>query len=350
MSEKFLHKPFSEINLDDPFFDSLKSDYKEFSNWFSRKADENDSAFIQLVDGSLEGFLYLKIEDGPITDVNPPLKVDKALKVGTFKITPHGTRLGERFIKKSLDYAINNNICIIYVTIFSHHNYLLNMFLKFGFTINGKKETQNGIENVLVKNLTSISNDILKDYPLVDCNSNSFLIGIKPEYHTKLFPDSKLFNENFDIIRDVSHTNSITKVYIAKMYSLSQVKPNDNLVIYRTKDDKGPARYRSVATTICTVEDIRKLHSFSSFDEVKNFCKNYSIFSDKEISGFFSSDNSYYAIKMTYNISLSKRIIQGDLIDKVNINPSYWGFSALTQEQFNDIITLGNVNVGYLIS
>ena len=37
---------FSKINLDDPFFDSLKSDYKEFPNWFSKKREKGESAFI----------------------------------------------------------------------------------------------------------------------------------------------------------------------------------------------------------------------------------------------------------------------------------------------------------------
>ncbi len=35
MAGKFQWQYFSEINLSDPFFDSLKSDYKEFSNCFN---------------------------------------------------------------------------------------------------------------------------------------------------------------------------------------------------------------------------------------------------------------------------------------------------------------------------
>lgn len=349
MSEKFLYQQFTEINLDDKFFDSLKKDYKEFSDWFNRKKSEGDSAFIQLIDNSLEGFLYLKQEDGPITDIEPTLDCEKALKIGTFKINPHGTRLGERFIKKSIDYAINENINYIYVTIFSHHDYLLNMFLKFGFKIHGSKTTPNGTENVLVKSISNIENNILLDYPKVKVDSNSYLLGIKPEYHTNLFPDSKLFNETFDVIKDVSHTNSITKIYVAKMYSLSALKPNDNLVIYRTSDKQGPAFYRSVATTVCTVQDIRKLKSFSTFDEFKKYCKNYSIFSDQELKAFFYSNQTYYAIKMIYNVSLNKRITQGRLINEVGINPQYWGFTKLTNDQFNSILELGEINNSYLI-
>lgn len=99
MNENFMRKPFKEIDLNDEFFDSLKKDYKEFTNWFNTKAIENDSAFIQLVNNNLSGFLYLKEETGPITDVSPKINCTKAIKIGTFKINSRGTRLGERFIK-----------------------------------------------------------------------------------------------------------------------------------------------------------------------------------------------------------------------------------------------------------
>ena len=37
---------FSEINLSDPFFDSLKQDYEEFPSWFLRKANERAYVFV----------------------------------------------------------------------------------------------------------------------------------------------------------------------------------------------------------------------------------------------------------------------------------------------------------------
>lgn len=350
MSEQFLYKPFSEININDEFFDSLKSDYTEFADWFNRKSSANENAFIQLVDNSLEGFLYLKEEDGPVTDVTPNINCEKAIKIGTLKINPHGTRLGERFIKKSLDFAMDKNITMLYVTIFSHHENLLNMFLKFGFVVHGSKETPNGIENVLVKDLSSVRNDLLLDYPLVHSNTNSFLLAIRPEFHTRLFPDSKLYNETFDVIRDVSHTNSISKIYIAKMNEMSAIKPNDNLLIYRTTDIPGKAFFRAVATTICVVEDIKSLQSFNNFNDLKDYCKNYSIFTDHELRNYLRSNDSYYAIKMTYNISLNKRLTRGELINNVGISKNqYWGLIQLTNDEFDSILHLGQVNYNYII-
>ncbi len=32
---------FSELSLADPFFDSLKEGYKEFPDWFAKKANED---------------------------------------------------------------------------------------------------------------------------------------------------------------------------------------------------------------------------------------------------------------------------------------------------------------------
>ena len=35
---------FKNINLNDPFFDSLKSDYAEFSDWFEKKSENKKTS------------------------------------------------------------------------------------------------------------------------------------------------------------------------------------------------------------------------------------------------------------------------------------------------------------------
>ena len=39
-------KAFSELDLNDSFFDTLKGDYPEFAEWFNRKASEGESAYV----------------------------------------------------------------------------------------------------------------------------------------------------------------------------------------------------------------------------------------------------------------------------------------------------------------
>ena len=38
---------FCNISLSDPFFNSLKEDYPEFSKWYNKKKKDNAKAFIQ---------------------------------------------------------------------------------------------------------------------------------------------------------------------------------------------------------------------------------------------------------------------------------------------------------------
>lgn len=118
MSDYLELKKFKDINLNDEFFDSLKNDYAEFEEWFKRKSDKE--AYILEQDGNIMGFLYLKVEDGPINDISPILDVSKALKMGTLKIDAHGTKLGERFIKKTLDHAIYENSEVCYLSRISY--------------------------------------------------------------------------------------------------------------------------------------------------------------------------------------------------------------------------------------
>ena len=49
-------QPFGNINLADPFFDSLKAVYPEFSVWYAKKAAAGEKAYV---------FFF---EDGRVTD------------------------------------------------------------------------------------------------------------------------------------------------------------------------------------------------------------------------------------------------------------------------------------------
>lgn len=221
---------FADINLDDPFFDSLKRNYAEFTDWFMRKAVSGESAYILTnAKGLIDAFLYLKIETESVSDIEPSLEEGVKIKVGTLKVNAHGTRLGERLVKKIFDYAVVNNADIVYVTVFDEHESLIDLLIRYGFTQYGFKQTINGKEKVLVKSMREIHNDLLLDYPLIQTKeARKFVLSIRPEFHSKLFPDSILNNEApYDIIRDVSATNSIHKTYLCYMRGVQELKAND---------------------------------------------------------------------------------------------------------------------------
>lgn len=39
-------RPFSEIDIEDSFFDSLKEAYPEFSVWYAKKASHGEKAYV----------------------------------------------------------------------------------------------------------------------------------------------------------------------------------------------------------------------------------------------------------------------------------------------------------------
>lgn len=78
--------PFSEVNLDDSFFDSLRCSYAGFDEWFNRKALGGEYAYFAFDSRSnLIAMLYLKEERGLEEGVTPRMDFPR-LKIGTFKV------------------------------------------------------------------------------------------------------------------------------------------------------------------------------------------------------------------------------------------------------------------------
>lgn len=347
---------FKDINIDDPFFDSLKQDYAEFTKWFEKKGEEFAYIFISdsSISNHIDGFLYLKIEPKLIKETTPPLIADGEnwLKVGTFKINAHGTKLGERFIKKIFDTAITSKIKDIYVTIFDKHKQLLNLFEKYGFITEAQKTTNNGKELVLCRRISRLSiqvDDILKNYPVIEFSYNDYapkpyLLSIKPEWHTRLLPNSILQTENASILQDISPTNSIHKVYLCSMGNVDNLHKGDILFIYRTTDGKGPAKYRSVVTSICVVEEYQNINTFKNIDLFMRYCAPYSIFTVEELQEYWRNRNFIHIIRFSYNIALPRRVTRGSLITNAYLpENAYWGFMPLTNEQADTIAQLGGI-------
>lgn len=350
--ENLQYALFSSININDSFFDSLKEDYAEFSGWFNKKAQAGERAYVLYRGNIIDGFMYLKTEAEAIDDVDPPLPYGVHLKIGTFKFNSQGTRRGERFVKKVFDHAIEEGVSDIYVTIFSKHEYLMQLFMKYGFTIHGSKETPNGTENVLTRNMGVITGNNLFDYPHIStAEKRKFLLAIFPQFHTKMLPDSILNNEAHDIIKDVSHTNSIHKIYICGMDDVAQFRPGDSIVIYRTSDNRGPAEYRSVATSICVFEEYRNVHNFESEDDFLRYCAPYSVFSNEELTSIYRAKRYCHIIRFTYNAAMSKRVNRKSLIENAGLSRSIrWSTFELSNEQFLRIAELGEVNESLIIN
>ncbi|MGO1000556.1 N-acetyltransferase [Lysobacter sp. CA196] len=329
----------------------MKNDYAEFPQWFARKAD--DYAYVLTDDGAgrISGFLYLKLEEGPLLDVSPQLPPARRIKVGTLKINAHGTKLGERFIKKIFDHALHEGVGEVYVTVFQHHDGLVRLLARYGFEMRAQKTTQNGVELVLVRVLHVPFTDVVASYPLIPVGAGeAYLLSLQPQWHTRLLPDSILRNESADVVQDVSHTNSIHKVYLAAMDGMQNLRRGDVLLIYRTSDNQGSARFRSVATSICVVEEYRSISSFVSIDDFIKYCLPYSVFTETELREFWRHRRYPHIIRFTYNVALNRRVTRGEMIDEVGLSEgAYWGFMPLTAQQFTNIARRGSIDESLIV-
>lgn len=343
LQKNIKHQVFREINLNDPFFDTLKADYPEFPAWFIKHAEREAYVFYD-ENNRIQGFLHLKVEENLVDDVRPIILSTKILKVATFKVNAHGTKLGERFIKIITDRAIEENADVCYVTIFPKHESLISLVNRFGFEYHGKKNE----ENVYVKNMKRLSGDIEKDYPLV-CTKGykKYLLGIYPKYHSVMFPDSILKTENRNLLADISHTNSIHKVYVCSM-KVEILKKGDIIVLYRTTEEGKKAEYSAMVTSICVVEEVKRQDEFSSFENFYWYASRYSVFDKEDLQRWYKQGKCQ-AIKMTYNIAMKKRIIRHELINQVGLERNqYWGFFELSDTQFYNICRLSEINPAYI--
>jgi len=338
---------FSTLNVKDPFFASLIDDYPGFEKWFEKKSLQNEKAYI-FTENELMGFLYLKEENEADEDIVPVFEEKRRLKIGTFKIIGHGTVLGERFIGLILKQMIEDNYHDCYVTVFEKQEKLITLFEKFGFKVWGKKK--NG-ELVYTKSL-EVNDDIYKDFPRIQTQEkNKFLLSIYPKFHTKLFPYSKLQTEKNHKIEDLSFTNTTQKVYLSAMRGLEGLKTGDLIVIYRTAEYGQKAEWSAVATSVCTVLETKNIRTFKTREEFITYCGKGTIFSEGELNQFWETKKYPHIIKMLYNISLPKRIVRHDLIKHEVINRNdYAGFIHLSDEQFEKIIELGEVNESFIIN
>ncbi|MEH7495878.1 hypothetical protein [Neobacillus niacini] len=338
---------FSALDLNDPFFDTLKADYPGFSNWFLKKGDEN--AFVVKNETGIQAFLYMKIEDKDedYSHFTNPLQPAKRLKVGTFKITQNGYYLGERFFRIILEHAIINNVQEIYVTIFpkrDEQKKLIEFMEAFGFSLSTlNKKTD---EQVYVRNMKCIieTKPSLKNYPYIDSSIDRkyYLLAIDPIYHTKLIPDSILREENpSDFTSDINVANAIRKTYIGN-YRISP-QPGDIIIYYRPKvaGDNRPAKYATTVTGFGLVTDGYK--NIKSFNEVERIVSKRTVLAEEDIKLRISTHkNGVNILKFLDIYSFINRPIRNFLLESGILNTNDYPTKEITEIQFNQILVEAN--------
>lgn len=341
---------FGNVNLNDSFFDSFKQDYNEFSDWFNRKAD--NISYICITDDKVRAFLYLKVEglDEIYSDIKPDFPKKKRLKIGTFKVTSTGFKLGERFLKIIFDNALQYGVNEIYVTIFNkreEQNRLIYLLEDWGFKHWGEKNTSNGIEQVYVRDFSpnfNIENPRFT-FPFISKKVNTWIVPIYPDYHTELFPDSYLNNESpQDYSENEPHRNAIKKIYISRSFNRG-LKKGDIILFYRTG-----GHYASVISTIGIVDKVTlDIEDESNFVEL---CRKRSVFNNEELKKYWNwtPRNRPFIVKFLYIDSFPKPKVNLKRLRELNIiQDAPRGFELITPDKFEIILKEARANENYFI-
>jgi len=340
--------PFAKVDLSDPFFDSLKTDYAGFEGWFVRKYDEDAYITLNAKNQHLLSFLYLKIEteNERYDDIVPTFAPKKRLKIGTFKVVSNGLRLGERFLKIIFDNALKNKVDEVYVTIFdrSHEQRrLIDLLEVWGFVYWGMK----GEEKVYIRDFRPNYNSasLLHNYPYVSRKHDIYLVAIYPEYHTELLPDSILTTESpLDFVEDRPYRNAIRKVFISR--SFNHPRQGDILVFYRTG-----GFYKGVVTTIGVVQEVRS--TFADEQDFISYCKNISVFPEDKLRKQWNYKPSKpFVVHFLYVYSFPHRINLKELIDLGvlgGIDDAPRGFRRISLEQFDKILKATKSDESFII-
>lgn len=348
---------FGNIALTDTFFNSFRRDYFGFDKWFNRKSDE--TAYVCYEDNNLMAFLYLKKEDEKedYSNIKPHFPKKKRLKVGTFKVTLNGYKLGERFLKIIFDNALLQKVDEIYVTIFENsteQKRLIGLLQEWGFVKWGIKETgSEGEEIVLVRDFRPIF-DLTNPkftFPYISTGANAFIVPIYPEYHTNLLPDSILRTEAVgDFIDNEPYRNSISKVYVSRSQE-KNLKSGDIIIFYRTGETH-PKIYSSVVSTIGIVESV--VTNIKSETDFISLCRKRSVFSDQELSKqWHYSPNRPFIVNFLYTYSFPKRINLKTLLELgviANIGSVPRGFQKISLDKLESILKATNTHESIIIN
>ena len=292
----------SELDVDDPIFDSLKEEYEEFEDWFPRISDR-DAWVNWNRDGTLGAVLILKHNEIEELGDTPPLDPKPRLKINTLKVSERkrGSKAGELLISLAVREAISHGLEEIYLThyIDEGSDYLVQLISNYGFQ---HASTEADGEAIFVKRLTPGPGDdpdpletIIRFYPSFHDGTDiqKFLIPIRPEWHNKLFSTyDKRQPTLFEVTGQfIPESNAIKKAYLTHA-NIRRIEPADILIFYRSHDHKE-------ATSIGVCEQVK--YDMEDPDEIMDLVGRRSVFSINEIRNVAQSPTTVILFKWHFD-------------------------------------------------
>lgn len=305
VKDEFLYN----IKIEDPIFDSIKTDYKIFDEWFKQKCREQRKCYlIYSNDNKIAAICIYSINELPEIDIiSPP-----AMKLCTFKVAieSEGKKYGELLLKLALLRAHQENVATLWITCKEKHDILIDLLEEFGFyKLNDRKDD----DLVLVKKMVpEDKNPLLPvEYHIkfsphfLDANLKKYIIPIKNCYLKALFPEfgNQIDGSSLDI-----PGNTIKKVYLSHS-NITPLSEGSLIFFYETYPNKC-IQIMGIIENSKRVDNLSELlsiigkRSVYSLEELKKMIeKRVLILEFRQILRKFN--------KIDYNTLISQNIING---------------------------------------
>lgn len=123
---------FSDIDFEDPIFDSLSDDYPDFHDWVQRCRSSSDNRIALIFaneSGAYRAVTILKFGESSIGD-DP-----RGMKISTFRVAPDAQGVGyaDKMLEKTIQLAFQRQIEEIFITIAPRHEDLVRYLERAGF-------------------------------------------------------------------------------------------------------------------------------------------------------------------------------------------------------------------------
>lgn len=312
MAGKFEREKFSNIDINDPFFDSLKLDYPDnnnstgFTQWFLKKSKQGKEALIFRDKNGIGAFICLKKEkpEKILLREGNHLPSKCRFKISTIKIDDRlrNQRIGEGAFGLILWEWQKSQIDEIYATVFSKHSLLISLFENFGFENVGVNK--NGEQIYLRSRKKIMFNDPCKSFPFISSlNNNIGCIPIDMEYHDTMFAYSELANTLQQSV-DTSVANGLKKIYIGGAYNLGFNEGDPVLVYRKYTGHNGRPGFKSCITSYCICNQIKWIikngKQEESFNEFLKLIGNKTVFNHEQLTEKYNSMKTLVVIELVY--------------------------------------------------
>ena len=341
------------LDINDPIFDSLRRKDEGFEQWFKKIARKGRECLVSYrPDGGIGAVLIYKIENESIEDCNPRLPKRKRVKICTLKVTHIGHKIGELFIKMCVNYAINNQSYEIYLTHFTQQeDMLVNLISEYGFS---KVSTKNNEEDIYLKRLT-VEKDQQGKLSVFEINKQCYpslydgekvkklIIPIRPEYHNRLFTDSK---ERQSSLTEYSgefivEGNTIKKAYLTHS-KIKKMAQGDIILFYLSRGKRQLSEIRSIGT----IEEVHQ--GIKDSNDIIKYVGKRTVYSKEEIEQM--SQKPTTVILFQHHFHLEKPLSLNKLLKMNVLSAAPQTITEINHEKYLKIKKEGGIDERFTVN